>query len=270
MKGRKRMILVIDIGNTNIKVAVMENNSILYQWRLSSDPKRTGDEYFSVLRPLFMDANLDFSKIEDAVISSVVPSLIGAFTIVSQHLCGKKPLIITPEVFSCLPVSVPESAKYEIGTDLLSDAVGAWENYKTPAIILDFGTALSFTAIDKNANIAGVAIAPGIATAINSLFQNTAQLPCVPIEVPESSLGKNTIWSIQSGILLGYRGMIESMIKNMKSDLSKETLTKKEDIKVIATGGLNSVLEPITKCIDFIDKDLTLKGIAAILRSVRN
>lgn len=263
------MILVFDIGNTNIKVAVLEKGKILNQWRLSTNYKRTGDEYFSTLRPLFSEAQIDCSKIEDAVISSVVPALIGAFVIVAQHLCGKKPLIIGPDIYSKLPVTIPETAVYEIGTDLLSDAVAAWQKYKSPAIIIDFGTALSFTAIDHKGNISGIAIAPGIGTAIESLFQNTAQLPSVSVDIPESSLGKNTIWSIQSGILLGYEGLIESMINRMKTDLSKEKLTKKEDIKVIATGGLNSVLKPITKCIDYIDKDLTITGIAMILKAVR-
>lgn len=263
------MILAFDIGNTNIKVAIIEDEKITHQWRLSTDPKRTGDEYFSALRPLFIDAGIDFSKIEDAVISAVVPALIGPFIIVTQHFCGKKPLIIGPEIYSKLPVKIPETAVHEIGTDLLSDAVAAWEKYKTPAIVIDFGTALSFTAVDHKGNIAGIAIAPGLGTAINSLFKNTAQLPSVPMEVPESSLGKNTVWAIQSGIFLGYKGLVESMVSKMKTDLSKESMTKKEDIKVIATGGLNSMLQPITKCFNFIDKDLTITGMLMILKAVR-
>lgn len=263
------MILAFDIGNTNIKAAIIEDEKIKYQWRLSTDPKRTGDEYFSTLRPLFIDAGIDFSKIDDAVISAVVPALIGPFIIVTQHFCGKKPLVIGPEIYPKLSVKIPETAVHEIGTDLLSDAVAAWEKYKTPAIVIDFGTALSFTAVDHKGNIAGIAIAPGLGTAINSLFSNTAQLPAVPMEVPESSLGKNTVWAIQSGIFLGYKGLVESMVSKMKTDLSKESMTKKEDIKVIATGGLNSMLQPITKCFNFIDKDLTITGMNFILKAVR-
>lgn len=264
------MILAFDIGNTNIKVAILEDDKILYQWRLSSDSKRTGDEYFSIIRPLVIDAQLDLSRIQDAIISSVVPSLIGPFVIVTQHLLGKKPLVITPEIYSKLPVRIPETALHEIGTDLLCDAVAAWEKLKGPAIIIDFGTALSFTAVDHTGNIAGIAIAPGIGTAIKSLFTNTAQLPSVSMEIPESSLGKNTIWSIQSGVFLGYKGLVESMIQQMKNDMAKEYFTKKEDIKVIATGGLNSMMEPITKCFDYADKELTLKGLAKILKFAQN
>lgn len=263
------MILAFDIGNTNIKVALIDGETIAHQWRLSTDPKRTGDEYFSALRPLFIDAGIDFSEIDDAVISSVVPALIGPFIIVTQHFCKKKPLVIGPEIFPELSVKIPETATHEIGTDLLCDAVAAWEKYKVPAIVIDFGTALSFTAVDCEGNIAGIAIAPGLGTAINSLFKNTAQLPCVPMEVPESSLGKNTVWAIQSGIFLGYKGLVESMVSRMKTDISKESMTKKEDIKVIATGGLNSMLQPITKCINFIDKDLTITGMMLIFKAVR-
>lgn len=263
------MILAFDIGNTNIKAALIDGETIIHQWRLSTDPKRTGDEYFSALRPLFIDAGIDFSGIDDAVISSVVPALIGPFIIVTQHFCKKKPLVIGPEIFPELSVKIPETATHEIGTDLLCDAVAAWEKYKVPAIIIDFGTALSFTAVDCEGNIAGIAIAPGLGTAINSLFKNTAQLPCVPMEVPESSLGKNTVWAIQSGIFLGYKGLVESMVSRMKTDISKESMTKKEDIKVIATGGLNSMLQPITKCINFIDKDLTITGMMLIFKAVR-
>lgn len=263
------MILAFDIGNTNIKAALIDGETIIHQWRLSTDPKRTGDEYFSALRPLFIDAGIDFSGIDDAVISSVVPALIGPFIIVTQHFCKKKPLVIGPEIFPEFSVKIPETATHEIGTDLLCDAVAAWEKYKVPAIVIDFGTALSFTAVDCEGNIAGIAIAPGLGTAINSLFKNTAQLPCVPMEVPESSLGKNTVWAIQSGIFLGYKGLVESMVSRMKTDISKESMTKKEDIKVIATGGLNSMLQPITKCINFIDKDLTITGMMLIFKAVR-
>ena len=209
------MLLAFDIGNTNIKVAILEREKIIQQWRISTDSKRTGDEYFSILRPLFRDAEIDYTKIENAILSSVVPSLIGPFVLVTQHLLNKKPIIIGPDIYDKLPVKIPESAIHQIGTDLLCDAVEAWERFKCAAIVVDFGTALSFTAIDQNANIAGIAITPGLGTALKALFNNTAQLPSVALEVPPSTLGKNTIWSIQAGIVLGYKGLVESLIKQM-------------------------------------------------------
>lgn len=262
------MLLVFDIGNTNIKTAVFDNGKLIHVWRISTDLRRTGDEYFSILRPLFRDAEIDFSKIENAVLSTVVPALIGPFVIVAQHFTNKKPLIISPDIYDKLPINIPETAVHEIGTDLLCDAVEAWCRYKAPCIVADFGTALSFTAVDKNANIAGVAIAPGIRTAFNSLFNNTAQIPAIPLDIPPTSLGKNTTVAVQSGIVLGYKGLVESLIKQMKIDMEKETGTNISDIKVIATGGLNSMLQPITDIFDSVDKELTINGMVRIFNII--
>ena len=262
------MTLIFDIGNTNIKTAVFDGDTVVQEWRISTDLKRTGDEYFSLLRPLFRDANIDFSKITKIVLSTVVPALIGPFVIVSQHISGKKPVIVGPDIYSKFPLKLPETAVHEIGTDLYCDALEAWCRYKCPCIIADFGTALSFTAIDSDANIAGVAIAPGIRTAFNSLFANTAQIPAIPLDIPPTSLGKNTVVAVQSGIVLGYKGLVEGLVKQMKEDLVKETGCKLEEIKVIATGGLNSMLQPITDVFDFVDKDLTLAGMKRIAASL--
>lgn len=264
------MLLAVDIGNTNTKIAIADGHNVLHEWRISTDAKRTGDEYFSILRPLIRDAEIDVKKIDSAILSSVVPALIGAFVIVSQHLIGKKPIIIGPDMYDCLPIKLPESAKYEIGTDLLCNAVEAWSKYKSAAIIVDFGTALSFTAVDQNANVSGVAIAPGIGTALKALFMNTAQLPSVPLEIPQSSLGKNTTSAIQSGILFGYKGLLESLINKMKDDMHKETGINQSEIKVIATGGLNSMLQPITSVFDCVDKKLTINGIITVAEFVKN
>ena len=263
------MTLAFDIGNTNIKIALLEHEKIAFQWRISTDSKRTGDEYFSILRPLFRDANVNPAKITDAILSSVVPQLIGPFVLVTQHFTGKKPLVIAPDIYEKLPLTIPESAVYEIGTDLLCDALAAWETYHQAAIVVDFGTALSFTAVDQNANIAGIAIAPGLGTALKALFNNTAQLPSVSLEAPPSTLGKNTTWSIQAGIVLGYKGLVESMIEQMKNDLHTEYKSDISKIKVIATGGLNSMLKPITNHFDEVDKNLTIKGMAKALEYVK-
>ena len=264
------MILIFDIGNTNIKIATFDkNDNLLAKWRISTDLKRTGDEYFSLLRPLFRDANIDFSKIEKVILSTVVPGLIGPFVIVAQHITGKKPLIVGPEIYEKLPLSVPVTAVHEIGTDLFCDAFEAWSRYKCPCIVTDFGTALSFTAVDREGNIAGVAIAPGIQTAFNSLFSNTAQIPAIPLDIPSSSLGKNTVASVQSGIVLGYKGLVEGLVKQMKEDLSKESGCTVEEIKVVATGGLNSMLAPITNAFDYVDKDLTLSGLLRVAKTIK-
>lgn len=260
------MTLIFDIGNTNIKIAIYKNKELIQQWRISTDTKRTGDEYYSILRPLFLESDVDSKNIKKSVLSSVVPSLIGPFILVCQRFTGKKPLVVSKEIYDKLPLKLPDSAKAEIGTDLFCDAVEAWCKYKSPCIITDFGTALSFVVVDHEGNLAGVAIAPGIGTAFRSLFSNTAQLPEVPLEIPSTSLGKNTTVAVQSGIVLGYKGLVEALIKQMKIDLEKETGTNPQDVKVIATGGLNSMLQPITDIFDFCDKELTLKGMFRILK----
>lgn len=254
------MVLAIDIGNTNIKIALFEEKKLKQVWRISTDTKRTGDEYFSTVSILFQAASISANAIEKVVLSTVVPALIGPFVIVAQKLTGKKPLIVNPDLYDRLPVKLPETAIHEIGTDLLCDALAAWTKYKAPCIVTDFGTALSFIAVDKNGNIAGVAITPGIRTAFNALFNNTAQIPAIPLDIPDTSLGKNTVVAVQSGIVLGYKGLVETLINRMKEDLQKETGTEPSSVKVIATGGLNSMLQPITDIYDCTDKDLTLEG----------
>lgn len=255
------MMLCFDIGNTNCKTALFDGKKLVHVWRISSDVKRTGDEYFSTIRTLIRDASVSLSDISSAVISSVVPNLTGPFVNVTQHIIGKKPLIIGPDMYASLPVKIPESAVHEIGTDLLCDALEAWERNKCACIVSDFGTALSFIVVDSRANIAGVAIAPGIGTAFKSLFTNTAQLPSVPLEIPATSLGTNTTVAIQSGIMLGYKSLTEGLIERMKRDLEKSTGVGQSDIKTIATGGLNSMIKPITDVFDEADKELTLSGI---------
>lgn len=258
------MLLVFDIGNTNIVAAVFDGERIVYQWRLYSDTKRTADEYTSVMRSFFRDAKVPESEIDSAVLSSVVPLLTGPFISVAVNLIGKKPLIVAPPLFDKLPVKIPESAVHQIGSDIVCNAVEAYCRFRGPCIVVDFGTALTFTAIDAQGAIQGVAIAPGLGTALRSLFNNTAQLPSVPLESPPDALGTNTIHSIQAGIVLGYKGLTESLTARIKSDLCKKNGCDSGSIRVIATGGLNSVIKPITDTLESVDKALTLKGLRRI------
>lgn len=263
------MLLAVDIGNTNIVCAVFDGDIIVHEWRVATDSKRTGDEYTSILLTLFRDAGVTVSSFDSAILSSVVPDLIGPFVTVLTHVCGKKPKVISPAIYDRLPVQVPESAVHEIGTDLLCNAVEAWTRCHGANIVVDFGTALTFTVTDSKGNIQGVAIAPGLGTAVHSLFANTAQLPAVPLEAPPSSLGTNTIHSIQAGIVLGYKGLVESLIARIKDDLCAKTGDRPENVHVIATGGLNSVLKPITDVFAEVDKELTLCGLKTVAKILK-
>lgn len=258
------MLLVIDIGNTNIVSALFHEGELVQEWRMYSDTKRTADEYSSILLSLMRDAGVSQSSVDSAILSSVVPLLIGPFITLVERMIGKKPVIIGPSIYPKLPITIPESAKHEIGTDIVCNAVEAYSHFNTACIVADFGTALTFTAIDEKGNIQGVAITPGLKTAVNSLFTNTAQLPSVPLEAPPNSLGTNTIHSIQSGIILGYKGLVEALILQIKKDLSIQTGFPAGKIRIIATGGLNSVLRPITSVFEEVDKQLTLKGLCRI------
>ncbi|HOT61897.1 MAG TPA: type III pantothenate kinase [Treponemataceae bacterium] len=255
------MLMVVDIGNTNIVVGLFHGGDLAQDWRIYTDPRRTDDEYSSILRSLFRDSGIAPGTIEKTVISSVVPVLNETFAAMIEKLTGKKPILIGPALYPRLPVTVPESATHEIGSDLVCDAVAAWDWARSACIVVDFGTALTFTAVDSSAMIRGVAIAPGLNTAVKALFRDTAQLPSVPVEVPPSSLGTNTIHSIQAGVVLGYQGLVESLVSRMKSELGS-------DARVVATGGLSHVLAPVTKAFDAVDPMLTLKGLRLIAEMV--
>ena len=249
--------MVVDIGNTNIVVGLYHDDDLVLDWRLYTDTRRTDDEYSSILRSLFRDSGIAPGIIEKTIISSVVPLLNDTFLHMIEKLTGKVPIIIGPHLYGLLPVTVPESAMHEIGTDLVCDSVAAYTQYKKACIIIGFGTALTFTAVGDNGDIKGVAIAPGLGTAMKSLFRDTAQLPSVPLEAPPSSLATNTMHSIQAGVVLGYKGLVESLITQIRKDLGCEALA-------IATGGLSHVLLGITDIFDNVDPKLTLRGLKLI------
>ena len=258
------MLFAVDIGNTNIVAAVFDGKNLRNQWRIASDSRRTGDEYSSVISTLLRDENILAKDLDKAIISSVVPDLTGPFVTVSQRLTKKKPFVMSSALAfsSKLPVRLPEGSTHELGTDLLCNAVGAWELFHKANIVVDFGTALTLTITDSKGIIRGITISPGLRTAIHALASNTAQLPIVPLEAPSSSLGATTKEAIQAGVVLGYKGLVEYLISRVKDDLYAATGDKCES--VVATGGLNSVLKPITDSFGVVDKELTLKGLKTI------
>ncbi len=261
------MLFAVDIGNTNIVAAVFDGDRIVHQWRIASDIKRTGDEYTSVVLTLARDAGINLKTINKSIISSVVPDLIGPFVTVAQRVSSNRPYILSSDLAmsGLLPVRLPENSTRELGTDLLCDTMGARMLFgSVPSIVVDFGTALTITATDSKGIIQGTAIAPGLRTSIHALASNTAQLPIVPLEPPASSLGCTTKEAIQSGVVLGYKGLVEYLVHQVKADLEAKTGDRAQDVKVVATGGLNSVLKPITDVFMVVDKELTLKGLKAI------
>ncbi len=261
------MLFAVDIGNTNVVIAVFDGNKIIQQWRISSDTKRTGDEYTSIILTLCRDAGIDTTLFSKGIISSVVPALIGPFVIVCQRVVKKHPYVINTNLAqegTILPVHLSGHSSRELGTDLLCNAVSAWNLFHGANIVVDFGTALTLTATDSKGIILGGTISPGLGTAVKALAMNTAQLPFVPLEAPRKVIGATTKEAIQSGIVLGYKGLVESLVRQVKNNMHEISGDKPEDIKVVATGGLNSVLKPITDCFTIVDKELTLKGLKLI------
>jgi type III pantothenate kinase len=263
------MLLAIDIGNTNIVIAIFKGNELVHVWRIRTDVKRTGDEYAAVVHSFFRSRQIAFTDIDGAIVSSVVPALIGPFIGMVESSIGKKPFLVNQQIFHLLPVTLSKSAEYEVGSDLVCNAVEAFCRFKKASIVADFGTALSFTAVGHTGRILGVAITPGLGTAVNSLFSETAQLPSVPLESPPSVLGTNTIYSIQSGVVLGYKGLVEYLIAEMKKEIALQEGIARDDIIVVATGGLNSVLHPITSVFQHVDKEFTLFGLKRIADILR-
>ena len=258
------MLLAVDIGNTNIVVALFKDDTPVHAWRLHSDSHRTGDEYGAVVLSFFRGVQISPSDITYSIVSSVVPALIGTFIGMVESFVGKKPFLVTPQILPLLPITLPKGAEHEVGSDIVCNAVEAFCRFRTAAIIADFGTALSFTAVGHTGNILGVAITPGLGTAVNSLFANTAQLPAVPLEAPPSVLGTNTTYSIQAGVVLGYKGLVEYVIDEMKNQIARIEDIHHDEIVVVATGGLNSVLYPITSVFQHVDKQFTLFGLKRI------
>jgi type III pantothenate kinase len=254
------MLLAIDIGNTNIVFGVNDNGKWLNYWRIQTDHKKTADEYEVIFRSLLSAGKICRTDVSNIILSSVVPSLVRPFTEMLPGLFnGTKITIVGPDIYPKLPIKILNP--YEIGADLVANAVAAYHKYGKLTTVIDFGTALTFTTIGKNGEIKGVAIAPGLQTAVAALAGGTAQLPHVHLTPPPSVLGENTVHAIQSGIVYGFTGLVDSMIERTQDELG-------EKLTVVATGGLSSVIAPLTKNIKNVELLLTLDGLVEICRIV--
>lgn len=249
------MLLAFDIGNSDITVGLWKDQKWIHVWRIASRPDLP-ELYFGVkIRDYFFESENSVANVRTIVLSSVVPAMTEKIRNVSRTLFEKEPVVLGPKVYDLIPMGILNP--FEIGSDLVANAAAAYFKYKRHCIIVDFGTALTFTTVSGTGEILGVSIAPGLKTAIRSLSQNTAKLFDVPLEVPTSSMGKNTITAIQSGIIFGYEGLVSNMVSRIRSELKTECL-------VIATGGLSSVISTLHNFFDSIEPNLTLDGLRII------
>ncbi len=249
------MLLCVDIGNTNIKLGLYRGDELVTNWRIFTDPSKLADEYGVLLLSLFESENIRKEEIDGCAISSVVPALTIAFRdLVKRHLDLES--VIVGQVKRPV-IHVNADNPREVGPDLLANAVGAVALYGTPCIVIGFGTATTFTAIARTGEMEGVSIAPGIVSGAESLFEAGAMLPAVDLHKPERVIGKNTIQSLQSGIIYGAAGMVEGLVSRIKSELGG-------DAKVVATGGLAGLVAEEVTCIDAVEPELTLLGVRII------
>lgn len=249
------MILVIDVGNTNIVLGVFNENTLKHQWRIATDRNKTDDEYGILIKGLFRDIGIDPSNISGIIISSVVPPLMFSLESMCIHYFNHKPMVIGPGVKTGMNIKAENPR--EVGADRIVNAVSAVHYYGAPLIVVDFGTATTFCYIDNQGQWAGGAIAPGIGISTEALFHRAAKLPRIEIARPSTVLGKNTIVAMQAGIFYGFIGQVNEIVSRMKQEVHGNP-------KVVATGGLAELLKDETSSIDIVDPHLTLKGLKII------
>lgn len=250
------MLLTIDIGNTNIKYGVFDGKNLVASFRVSSRISRTADEYGSVLVNLLDTKNIKTKDIEGIIVSSVIPNLNYTVCHMCEYFFNKTPMLIGPGVKTGLNVKADNPK--EVGADIIVNSVSAFRKYGGPIVVIDFGTATTFDVISEKGELIGVVIAPGIKTSLESLATKTAQLPMVEIDAPKTVIGKNTKHCMQAGIIFGFAGLVENIIKKIRAELGVE------DIKVVATGGLGEIIAKEVKAINKVDRTLTLDGLRII------
>lgn len=253
------MILVLDAGNTNIVLGVYEGKRLVADWRLSTDSKRTADEYGIQVIQLFLQSKLDPSDVKGVIVSSVVPNIMYSIEHMIRKYFEVDPIVVGPGVKT--GINIKYDNPKEVGADRIVNAVAAHEIYKRSLIIIDFGTATTFCAVTGSGDYLGGAICPGIKISSEALFERAAKLPRIELEKPERIICRNTVTSMQAGIIYGYIGAVEHIVSMMKKELTELGEAKP---LVVATGGLAKLISRETEAIDKVDSFLTLEGLRII------
>jgi type III pantothenate kinase len=249
------MIFVVDVGNTNIVLGVYEGKSLLHHWRLSTNRAATADEYGIMVYNLFQISGIRVEDIEGVIISSVVPPLMFTLEQLSTKYLKKNPLIVGPGIKTGLNIRIENPR--EMGADRIVNAVAGIELYGTPLIIVDFGTATTFDYIDEAGHLLGCSIAPGIGISMEALYQHAAKLPRIELVRPKTTVGRNTVTSMQAGIVFGFAGQADGIVDRMREEFASTA-------KVVATGGLAELISVESKTIQIVNPLLTLQGLQII------
>ncbi|SHK36192.1 type III pantothenate kinase [Tepidibacter formicigenes] len=250
------MLLVFDVGNTNTVLGVYEGKNLINHWRISTDKDKTSDEYGMLINDLFKYEELNIKNVKDVIISSVVPNVMHSLENFSRKYCKREPLVVGPGIKTGMNIKYDNPK--QVGADRIVNAVAGYEKYGAPLILVDFGTATTFCALSEKGEYLGGTISPGIKISSEALFQKASKLPRVELTKPGMAICKNTVSSMQSGIIYGYAGLVDNIVDMMKSEL------KNKDTKVVATGGLANLIASESKSIDYVDKFLTLDGLRII------
>ena len=251
------MLLVIDIGNSNIVMGTYAEKVLMKHWRISTDTQKTGDEYGMLINDLFRYQGINLQDVNDIIISSVVPPLVVPFTKMCERYFKITPLIVGPGIKTGIKLNYENPRA--IGADRIVNVVGAFENYGGPLIVIDIGTATTFDVVSEVGDFLGGVIAPGIVAAADSLVSSTAKLPRIELVPPKSIICRNTITGMQAGIIYGYVGQIDAIVTKIREEMGKDW-----NAKVIATGGLAKMISSESKTIDKIDHFLTLSGLRVL------
>ncbi len=254
------MLLVIDIGNTNTVIGIYDGRRLVKDWRIRTERHTTEDEFNILASNLFSESNVNSNKISKTIISCVVPPMVTILDSFCRKYLGHAPHWIDAMSASTLPIRYKNPS--EVGADRIVNAVAAFHKYQTSLIVIDFGTATTFDAISEKGEYLGGAISPGIMIASEALFMKASKLPRVEIFVPpESVIGKDTASSIKAGIIFGYAGLVDGMVRRMKIEMHTNP-------RVIATGGLAELMYQVSETIEVVEPDLTLEGLRIISNSL--
>lgn len=251
------MLLVIDIGNSNIVMGTYEGKNLMKHWRISTDRQKTGDEYGMLINDLFRYQGVSINDVRDIIISSVVPPLVVPFMKMCERYFKIHPLVVGPGIKTGIKINYENPRA--IGADRIVNVVGAFEHYGGPLIVIDIGTATTIDVVSDTGDFLGGVIAPGIVSAAESLFSSTAKLPRIELVPPKSIICRNTITGMQAGIIYGYVGQIDEIVRRIRAEMGADWQSK-----VIATGGLARMIYKESKTIDRIDHFLTLSGLRVL------
>jgi len=249
------VLLVCDIGNTNTVFGAFDSRRLVDHWRVSTARKRTTEEWTLLISQLMQLGGVPVEGVDSAALASVVPPLTPVVVGALEHVAGVAPLVIGPGVKTGMPI-LYENPK-EVGADRIVNAVAAYERYRQALIIVDLGTATTVDCVSSRGEYLGGAIAPGVAISTDALFHNAAKLPRVDFARPRQVIGRNTVESIQSGLYHGYTALVDGLVERMRGEMEGP-------VKVLATGGLSSLLSQNSSTIEAVDDLLTLEGLRLI------